>query len=77
MCAPDVFRLTKGGQDMMTTERNVRENLIFLAADMDSVANLMAETHPEDERWLQHAEELRGAAECVREWASNIRGEES
>ena len=59
---------------MMTTESNVRENLIFLAADMDAVANLMAETHPEDDRWWQHAEELRGAAECVREWASNMRG---
>ena len=59
---------------MMTTESNVRENLIFLAADMDAVANLMAETHPEDDRWQQHAEELRGAAECAREWASHMRG---
>ena len=59
---------------MMTTESTVRENLICLAADMDSVANLMAETRPDDERWQQHAEELRGAAECAREWASHMRG---
>jgi hypothetical protein len=59
---------------MMTTESNDYENLIFLAADMDLVANWMAETHPEDDRWQQHAEELRGAAECAREWASNMRG---
>jgi hypothetical protein len=62
---------------MMPPESNVRENLIFLAADMDSVANLLAETQPEDERGQQHAEELRGAAECARVWASHMQGDKT
>lgn len=56
----------------MTTESNVRENLVFLAVDMDAIAIQMTEVHPEDERWQQHAEELQMAAECAREWASHM-----